>query len=96
MIGYIAFYYKDPCSPNDGLSIILDISGVNNKSQNIITEVAKDINIIASATCTNNVVYSLDITPTPATANLFTLTTTTTPQKITFAASSNIGDAKMY
>ena len=36
------------------------------------------------------------MSPASATANLMTLTTTSTPQKITFAASSNLADANFY
>ena len=72
MIFYIVVKSKitsTSCLTNDVSLITLDISGVNGKSQNLITDTVKSISIAATSSCTT-VSYSLMVTPTPSSATL--------------------------
>ena len=97
MLGLINVFYKTPSCANYDLSLVsVDASGVNNKNKQVISETAAtQIPITATTTCTG-LVYSLIITPTPATSFLIALDSTSAPTKIIFAATNDPNDAKVY
>ena len=74
--------------------ISLDIANVNGKSKSIITgHDATYIDVIVETRCTAGVTYSINVSPTPTTAGLITLDSTTSPTKIIFNPTTDPADA---
>jgi hypothetical protein len=79
-------------------SISIDLSAIDGKSQNVLTDPAKSITFTATpdfACGAASIEYQVTYSPSSTTSNLITLPTSTTAS-ITFAQTKNLADAKSY
>ena len=81
---------------NSAWSISIDLSAVDGKSMNVISDAAKTIQFSATHFyCGPSIEYQFTYSPTSTTSSLFTLPTITDP-KISFAKALSTLDAKAY
>jgi len=75
--------------------IDLDVSAVNGKSNSVVTDTGVlSYAIVANSICPEPIECSIKVSPTPATAGLIALDSTTAPTEIIFNPLTNLADAQ--